>query len=103
MSRMGSVDCIYARDGDGNRLFPPEFMKALREQVLEELQQKTPREYGLGRTRWRLADFIGGVAGLPALGHPLSPRLGAPHQSRPAETDQTRVAGGHPRTGRDAS
>jgi DDE superfamily endonuclease len=36
----------------------------MREHVLEELQQQTPREYGLGRTRWSLADFIGSVPGV---------------------------------------
>jgi hypothetical protein len=32
--------------------------------VLEQLQQHTPREYGLGRTRWHVADFIGYVPGV---------------------------------------
>lgn len=64
MSRTELAGCIYARDGDGNRLFPPEFTQGMREHVLEALQHHTPREYGLGRTRWRLSDFIGYVPGV---------------------------------------
>jgi hypothetical protein len=64
MNKRGSGAYICAKDGDENRLFPPQFASVMRGQVLEALQEHTPRDYGGQHTRWRLADFIGFLPGV---------------------------------------
>jgi DDE superfamily endonuclease len=54
---------MYTKDGDENPLFPPQYDAALGEDLAAVLE-KSPREYDLNHSRWRLVDFIGYLPGV---------------------------------------
>src|SRR5262249_4113245 len=54
---------IYAQGEDAKALFPPEETASVRERTLA-LLSTCPRQSGVERTRWRLADLCGRMVGV---------------------------------------
>src|SRR6266508_4529114 len=51
------------KDGDENRLFPPQYQAPIRDDLAAVLET-SPRDHGLEHSRWRLADLIGYLPGV---------------------------------------
>lgn len=51
------------KDGEENRLFPPEYQTVI-QRDMEQLLETSPQEHGLKHSRWRLCDFIGYLPGV---------------------------------------
>jgi hypothetical protein len=52
------VGYIWCQDADARPLFPPQAVNTVKDQVLRVLGT-APQQYGLQRSRWRLADLLG--------------------------------------------